>query len=428
MSGGMQNRFRLPPRSSGKRLFQNGLTIHLSTKLLIEDTGGDCWKGAVAMARFFEEEAPNTVVGKRILELASGTGVLGLHLRMIGAKEVIMTDKSSMIDLLRRNVTENEPLLAQGSGHACVIAASLDWLEATVDPAVVAGGPFDSIIMSDVIYEEEIVEPLVWTLRRLCHLNLDLDEQEAQHAPPARTMVPSHVRTTPIYICASHRSDRIEDLFFSAAAPWFVVKDLTDSLTPELKTLFRKDAIALWLLEARTPKLGDLITGIGPLQSLLTADDIEAQAVGERDESTIELGHGHRQDTTLDDDQSTEAGRRQQRRQTALILSILGANAEKAGPSLLVNPVKAATSGSCLGGSDTGHVEIECSGCCAPREQCECAWSDGGAMGGEHAGAAVATTHPNPRPSNGATGRALDRASTRVYHSQREDVDLTVLD
>ena len=206
------------------------------------------------------------------------------------------------------------------------------------------------------------------------------------------------------------------------------VKDLTDSLTPELKTLFRKDAIALWLLEARSPTLGDLITGIGPLQSLLTADDIEAQAVGERDESTIELLHGDRLDTTLDDDQITEAGRRQQRRQTALILSILGANAKKAGPSLLVNPVKAATSGSCLRGSDLGHVEIECSGCCAPREQCECAWSDGGAMGGEHAGAAVATTHPNPRPSNGATGRALDRASTRVYHSQREDVDLTVLD
>ena len=56
------------------------------------------------MARFFEEEAKHAIVGKRILELASGTGILGLHLGLMGAKHVVMTDKESMKELLQGNI------------------------------------------------------------------------------------------------------------------------------------------------------------------------------------------------------------------------------------------------------------------------------------------------------------------------------------
>jgi predicted nicotinamide N-methyase len=89
------------------------------------DTGGDCWKGAMAMARFFEEEAKHAIVGKRILELASGTGILGLHLGLMGAKHIVMTDKESMKQLLLGNIAENKILLASTGKCGRIEAASL---------------------------------------------------------------------------------------------------------------------------------------------------------------------------------------------------------------------------------------------------------------------------------------------------------------
>lgn len=75
------------------------------------------------MARFFEEEAKHAVVGKRILELASGTGILGLHLGLMGAKHVVMTDKESMKQLLQGNIAENKIVLAS-TGNCCTIEAA----------------------------------------------------------------------------------------------------------------------------------------------------------------------------------------------------------------------------------------------------------------------------------------------------------------
>ena len=77
------------------------------------------------MARFFEEEAKDAIVGKRILELASGTGILGLHLGLMGAEHVVMTDKASMKQLLERNIAENEALFSSTEKRARMQAASL---------------------------------------------------------------------------------------------------------------------------------------------------------------------------------------------------------------------------------------------------------------------------------------------------------------
>lgn len=79
----------------------------------------------MAMARFFEEEAKDAIVGKRILELASGTGILGLHLGLMGAEHVVMTDKASMKQLLERNIAENEALFSSTEKRARMQAASL---------------------------------------------------------------------------------------------------------------------------------------------------------------------------------------------------------------------------------------------------------------------------------------------------------------
>ena len=50
--------------------------------------GGDVWRGAMALAKYLEEDAPDTFVGKRVIELGGGTGLLGLSLALAGAHEV----------------------------------------------------------------------------------------------------------------------------------------------------------------------------------------------------------------------------------------------------------------------------------------------------------------------------------------------------
>lgn len=256
------------------------------------------------MARFFQEEAPNVIQGQRILELASGTGILGLQLGVMGAQQVLMTDKASMTQLLEGNIVQNEALFARGESATAPVmhAASLDWLEATADPAVLAAAPFDVIIMSDVIYEEEIVLPLIHTLRRLCHLNLEKRAQALQDslregrqrdgardarceldpALPSGDSISSPLRPPPIYMCASHRAERVEDIFFSELDQWFICEELTNTPNPVLRRLLNKDAIAIWVLTARETQLGHLVDDIGALRSSFgdECEDAEQECVG----------------------------------------------------------------------------------------------------------------------------------------------------
>jgi len=234
------------------------------------------------MARFFEEEAQHAIVGRHILELASGTGVLGLHLGVMGAQQVVMTDKNSMIQLIQRNIAENKALFAASNTRATMHAASLDWFESTADPIVLAAVPFDTIVMSDVIYEEEIVEPLVHTLRRLCHLHL----QHQQHtiSRSAHTDSRSQINTLrppPVYLCASHRTERMENMFFEAVAPWFTVTELTAAVNLVLTKWLNRDAIAIWLLEARAEKFVDLVDGIGALHPRIDGKESEQAVIEE---------------------------------------------------------------------------------------------------------------------------------------------------
>lgn len=47
------------------------------------------------------------VVGKRVLDLGTGTGIAGLAAAQCGAREVILTDHAAMEALVRSNVERN---------------------------------------------------------------------------------------------------------------------------------------------------------------------------------------------------------------------------------------------------------------------------------------------------------------------------------
>lgn len=181
--------FKIPRRNLGVRTFVNGIRIKTSTKLLVQDTGGDVWRGALALAKYLPADEPGSIQDKKVLELASGTGILGLSLILAGASHVTMSDKHNMTELILANAESNADILP--FGRATV--APLDFSAPTMDEGVLDAGPFDTVVVSDVFYDEEIVIPFINTLRRLC--TMSSSSARCVSPPNWKSMFPSHCPT-----------------------------------------------------------------------------------------------------------------------------------------------------------------------------------------------------------------------------------------
>jgi hypothetical protein len=77
------------------------LVIHVSSSLSHSILKMTSAFPAVALAKYFELDEPDALRGKSVLELASGTGALGLSVSLppISAASVVLTDKSNMVRL-----------------------------------------------------------------------------------------------------------------------------------------------------------------------------------------------------------------------------------------------------------------------------------------------------------------------------------------
>lgn len=93
--------------------------------------------------------------GKRILELGSGTGLLGIGLSFSGAKEIMITDQRCLLKLMEENVKRNP-----GGSPCCV--RELDWREEGLE--IASGGPYDLVLAADCVYWDFLYEPLIKTL------------------------------------------------------------------------------------------------------------------------------------------------------------------------------------------------------------------------------------------------------------------------
>lgn len=96
-----------------------------------------------------------------ILELGSGTGLVGLAAAAILGANVTLTDLPHVIPNLQFNADANASLLALQGGTAHV--APLRWGEA--DDVDVIVQEFDLILASDVVYHDHLYDPLLETLR-----------------------------------------------------------------------------------------------------------------------------------------------------------------------------------------------------------------------------------------------------------------------
>eukprot|EP00923_Selenidium_pygospionis_P037679 GHVN01066015.1.p1 GENE.GHVN01066015.1~~GHVN01066015.1.p1 ORF type:complete len:571 (+),score=68.46 GHVN01066015.1:2690-4402(+) len=164
-------------------------------------TGFSIWDGCVTLAKFFEVCAPVayphlTVSGRRVLELGSGSGILGNSVAALGADKVILTDLSYVLPAIVAGVEKTWPSMWGGLPPQCdslphdiwttdnwfnerteekesqIEVAVMDWTKPRSSPAwrqwvePVSGNtrPIDMVVAADTIWVEELVYPFIDTL------------------------------------------------------------------------------------------------------------------------------------------------------------------------------------------------------------------------------------------------------------------------
>ncbi|KAK0566388.1 Protein-lysine N-methyltransferase efm6 [Tilletia horrida] len=137
--------------------------------------GGRIWPAAEVLGAYLARRPEfwrERWADKQVLELGSGTGLLGLLCARAGmGQRVIITDQDAMLDLMQRNLTLNEEATPgdeaggapNGLPTPCVVR-ELNWGEPL--PTDVPSKP-EVLLLADCVYLEVAFQPLVDTMVEL---------------------------------------------------------------------------------------------------------------------------------------------------------------------------------------------------------------------------------------------------------------------
>ncbi|KAL3725821.1 hypothetical protein ACJRO7_030798 [Eucalyptus globulus] len=101
-----------------------------------------------------------------VLELGSGTGLVGIAAAVALGADVTVTDLPHVVPNLQFSVDANAAALAAGAGGGAVRVVPLRWGEAA-DVGALGEEEYDVILASDVVYYDHLYDPLLETLRWL---------------------------------------------------------------------------------------------------------------------------------------------------------------------------------------------------------------------------------------------------------------------
>jgi hypothetical protein len=153
--------------------------------MITEQLGGhvglriwDCGLTCVKYLADMESSVPGWASDLRVLELGSGTGVVGLSFWAAGA-DVTLTDQSVVLPLLQKNVADNVGGAA-GRGAERVSVLEYQW---GTDIAAL-GPPYDLVVCSDLAYDHRAMTPLLSSLSSL--LSASPADESASASAPAR--------------------------------------------------------------------------------------------------------------------------------------------------------------------------------------------------------------------------------------------------
>ncbi|XP_075546365.1 protein N-lysine methyltransferase METTL21D-like [Dermacentor variabilis] len=139
------------------------LAIHQWTE---GDVGCVVWDGALVLGKYIDHKncLGEWDAKKSVLELGSGTGIVGIVTGSFG-NDVLLTDLPQFVPLLEKNLEENRDCLR---GKASV--RTLEW-GAPPAPDMIAP---DVMLISECVYYEKAVEPLLKTMTALCGPNTEM--------------------------------------------------------------------------------------------------------------------------------------------------------------------------------------------------------------------------------------------------------------
>jgi len=118
--------------------------------------GGIVWPAGQILSSYLIKKGSGFLRGKRVVELGSGTGLVGLIAAKLGAGKVWITDQQPLLGIMQQNLSMNS------LQYNCVVA-ELDW--GTVIPIAIP--PPDVILAADCVYFEPAFPLLVQTLDAL---------------------------------------------------------------------------------------------------------------------------------------------------------------------------------------------------------------------------------------------------------------------
>lgn len=177
------------------------------------------WNASLCLSRLLEHKFPldaehkdGGLIGRRVVELGAGTGLVSLVASRLGAT-VACTDLPPALPLLRENVAANARPGAPGSVEVMPLA----WAFTSLDELK---GP-DYIVGADIVYYPGAALALLSTLFQLC----------ADH--------------TVVYLSYGREGRVGVKEFFRLAPQWFHAEEITK---PDQHPDFVYDAVAIWSL------------------------------------------------------------------------------------------------------------------------------------------------------------------------------------
>ncbi|GCC35814.1 hypothetical protein chiPu_0014302 [Chiloscyllium punctatum] len=117
------------------------------------------WDAALVLCRYFEQEKIS-FTGKKVLELGSGTGIVGILAVLLGG-DVTITDKDNVLSQIEHNVSANIPADCRHRSKVCALSWGKDHINFPTD--------YDFILGADIVYTSLIYPLLLKTLLHLCY-------------------------------------------------------------------------------------------------------------------------------------------------------------------------------------------------------------------------------------------------------------------
>ncbi|XP_069773340.1 EEF1A lysine methyltransferase 3-like isoform X2 [Narcine bancroftii] len=139
---------------------KNKVSIVISSTITAPSTpGSNPPLSGLVLCRYFENEKIN-FTGKKMIELGSGTGIVGILAVLLGG-DVTLTDRPCVLEQIEYNVSANIPLRCRHRSKVSALAWGTDQDTYPSD--------FDFILASDVVYSPTQFPDLLRTLLHLCN-------------------------------------------------------------------------------------------------------------------------------------------------------------------------------------------------------------------------------------------------------------------